>query len=82
MRHVNKLTELLLLFENIIFDNEYAFITRFCSESTDQVREVLSVFFSSEIVKVYYMTDRLDTESVDIAQQDFERWIDVIAPNF
>ena len=80
MRQVHNAIELLLFFENIIFDNEASFVANFC-DAPDHARELLSVYFSSDRIKFYYFDADFQTKMDEISIIEFDSWISSVAPN-
>jgi hypothetical protein len=81
MKQLQNAIELLLYFENIIFDNETAFVQQFCIEPKE-VAELLSIYFSSDRIKFYYMSSSYETVTDEISFEEFESWVKVIVPDF
>lgn len=81
MKQVKSLIELLLYFENIIFDNEAAFVQQFCIEP-DSVIDLLSVYFSADRIKFYYISSEYVTVTDEITFDEFESWANTIVPDF
>lgn len=81
MKAVRTAVELLLFFENIIFDNEQAFLQQFCVDPA-KVLDLLSVYFSAERIKFYYMIDDYTTVTDEISFVEFESWAKTVVPDF
>ena len=81
MKSIRTAVELLLYFENIIFDNERAFLQQFCVDA-DKSIDLLSVYFSAERIKFYYMRDDYTTVTDEISFVEFESWVKTIVPDF
>ena len=81
MKTIRTAVELLLYFENIIFDNERAFLQQFCVDPDHSI-DLLSVYFSAERIKFYYMTDAYTTITDEISFVEFESWVGTVVPEF
>ena len=81
MKQVRTAVELLLYFENVIFDNEQAFIQQFC-EDPSTVMDLLSVYFAAERIKFYYINIDYATITDEISFTEFESWLKTIVPDF
>lgn len=81
MKQVQSLVELLLFFENVIFDNENDFIIQFCDDP-NSVTELLSIYFCSDRVRFYYSNKEYITKTDEITFYEFESWAKLKVPNF
>jgi hypothetical protein len=73
MKQVQSLVELILFFENIIFDNERDFIQQFCI-MPEHVLDLLSVYFCADRVRFYYNDREFVTKTDEISYSEFELW--------
>lgn len=79
MKQVQTLVELLLFFENIIFDNEQDFIRQFCI-SPDHVLDLLSIYFCADRVRFYYNDREFVTKTDEITYSELQSWANLKVP--
>ena len=74
---IKKLQYSTMYLEHIVFENENSFIDTFCSQPKE-VLEFLAVYFSSSVVKFYYIMNGGQHIGDDISIEQFEEWLNSI----
>lgn len=74
---IKKLQFSAMYFEHIVFENENSFIETFCSNPAE-VMEFLAVYFSSSVVKFYYILNGGQHLGDDITIEEFETWLNYV----
>lgn len=71
---IKKLQYSTMYLEHIVFENETSFINTFCNQPKE-VLELLAVYFSSSVVKFYYVMNGGQHIGDDIIMEHFEDWL-------
>lgn len=74
---IKKLQYSIMYLEHIVFENETSFVETFCARP-EEVMEFLAVYFSSSVVKFYYVMNGGQHIGDDISMEQFEEWLNYI----
>ena len=77
---IKKLQYSTMYLEHVVFENENSFINTFCN-NPKEVMELLAVYFSSSVVKFYYIMNGGEHIGDDIMMEHFEDWLNYVTYN-